>query len=103
MAQALNRVTNEESNVTHSDNKDYFDVTSIYKDSYNLEHWPDDTECMVPCREKTKFWQSTLESDKSELNMTQMMSMQFFLRSHMIKTQMNSGILPQSDDCKGTD
>ena len=35
-----------------------------------LKHQPDDTEYMVPSRENTKLWQSTSESDSSELNMT---------------------------------
>ena len=56
IAQALNRVNDEESSVTHSDNKENFDETSVYKDSYTLEHWPDDTEYMVPSRENTKLW-----------------------------------------------
>ena len=30
------------------------------KDSYNLEHQPDDTEYMVPSRENTKFWSINL-------------------------------------------
>ena len=33
---------------------------------------------MVPSRENTKLWQSTSESDKSELNMIQMIPTQFF-------------------------
>ena len=37
-AQALNRDTDEEPNVTHSDNKDNFDETSVYEDSYTPEH-----------------------------------------------------------------
>ena len=38
MAQALNRVTDEEPSVTCTDNKDIFDETSVYEDSYTLEH-----------------------------------------------------------------
>ena len=38
MAQALNRVNDEEPSVTHSDNKEYCDETSVYEDSYTLEH-----------------------------------------------------------------
>ena len=37
-AQALNRDTNEEPSVTCSNNKDNFDVISVYEDSYTLEH-----------------------------------------------------------------
>ena len=44
MAQVLNRVTDEEPSVTRSNNKDYFDETLVYEDSYTLEHWPDNTE-----------------------------------------------------------
>ena len=55
MAQALNRVTDEEPSVTCSDNKDNFDETSVYKDCYTQEHQPDDTKYMVPSRENTKF------------------------------------------------
>ena len=33
---------------------------------------------MVPSRENTKFWQSISESDKSKLNMTQMIPTHFF-------------------------
>ena len=38
MVQALYRVNDEEPSVTCSDNKEYFDETSVYKDSYTLEH-----------------------------------------------------------------
>ena len=38
MAQALNRVTVEEPGVTHSGDHDNLDETSVYKDSYTLEH-----------------------------------------------------------------
>ena len=38
MAQAINRVNEEEPSVTHSDNKEYFDETSVYEDSYTLGH-----------------------------------------------------------------
>ena len=38
MAQALNRVNDEEPSVTHSNNKEYFDETSVYEDSYTLEY-----------------------------------------------------------------
>ena len=38
MAPALDRVTDKEPIVMCSNNKDYFDETSIYKDSYTLEH-----------------------------------------------------------------
>ena len=38
MAQALNRGTDKEPSVSHSDNKDSFDEKSVYKDSYTLEH-----------------------------------------------------------------
>ena len=37
-AQALNRVNDEEPSVTCSDNKEYFDETSVYKDGYTLEY-----------------------------------------------------------------
>ena len=37
-AQALNRVNDKEPSVTHGDNKVYFDETSVYEDSYTLEH-----------------------------------------------------------------
>ena len=47
---------------------------------------------MVPCRENTKLWQSTLESDKSELKITQMIPTQFFSEITYDKTWMNSGI-----------
>ena len=56
MAQALNRVNDEEPSVTHSKNKDCFDETSVYKDSYTLEHRSDDTVYMVPSKENIKFW-----------------------------------------------
>ena len=72
MAQAPNRVNDKQPSVTHSDNKEYCDETSVYEDSYTLEHLPGDAEYMLPCSENTKLWQSTLESDKSELNMIQM-------------------------------
>ena len=36
--QALNRVTDEEPSVTCSNNKDYLDETSVYEDSYTLDH-----------------------------------------------------------------
>ena len=39
MAQTLNRVNDEEPSVTHSDNKEYFHETSVYEDSYTLEHY----------------------------------------------------------------
>ena len=70
MAQALNRVTDEKPSVTCSGNQDDLNETSVYEDSYTLEHWWDDTEYMVHSRENTKLWQSTLEMEKSELNMT---------------------------------
>ena len=38
MVQDLNRVNDEEHSVTHSGNKEYFDETSVYEDSYSLEH-----------------------------------------------------------------
>ena len=76
--QALNGVTGEEPNITCSNIKDYLDETSVYKDNYTLEHWPDDAEYMIPSRENTKFQGSTSESDKSELNITWMIPMQFF-------------------------
>ena len=56
MAQALNRDTDEEPSVTHSNNKDNFDETLVYKDVYTIQHQPDDTEYMVPSRENTKLW-----------------------------------------------
>ena len=71
MTQALNRVTDEEPSVTHSSDQDNLDETSVYKDSYTLEHQPDGTEYMVPSRENTKLQQSTSESEvrmKYELN-----------------------------------
>ena len=37
MAQALNRVNDKEPSVTCSNNKEYFDETSVYEDSYTLE------------------------------------------------------------------
>ena len=37
-AQALNRVNDEEPSLTCSNNKEYFDETSVYKDSYTREH-----------------------------------------------------------------
>ena len=52
MTQVLNRATDEEPSVTHSGNKDNFDKTSVYKDSYTLEYQSDDTEYMVPSRDK---------------------------------------------------
>ena len=63
--------------LTHSNNEDHFDEKSVHKGSCTIEDWPDDIEYMVPSRENTKFWQSTSESDKSELNMTQMILTQF--------------------------
>ena len=72
MAQAVNRVTDEEPSVIHSSNQDDLDETSVYEDNYTLEHQPYDAEYMVPSRENTKLWQSTSKSKKSELNMTQM-------------------------------
>ena len=68
MAHTLNIVTDKEPSVTHSNNQDNFDETSVYEE----------TEYMVPFKENTKFWQSTWESDKSELNMTQMILTLFF-------------------------
>ena len=38
MAEAHNRVCDEVPNVIHSDNKEFFDETSVYEDSYTLEH-----------------------------------------------------------------
>ena len=38
MAQAINNANDKESSVTHSDKKDNCDETSIYEDSYTLEH-----------------------------------------------------------------
>ena len=55
MAQALNRVTDKEPSVTCNGNQDDLDETSVYMDSYTLEHRPDDTEHMVPSKENTKF------------------------------------------------
>ena len=55
MAQALNRVTDTEPSVTCNGNQDDLDETSVYKDSYTLEHRPDDTEHIVPSKENTKF------------------------------------------------
>ena len=37
MAEALNSINDEKPCVTHSNNKDYFDETSVYKDSFTLE------------------------------------------------------------------
>ena len=54
-AQALNRVTDEEPSVICSDNKDNFDETSVYEDTYTLEHKQDDTEYMVPSGELLNF------------------------------------------------
>ena len=59
MAQALNRVTDEEPIVNHSGDQDNLDETSVYKDSYTLEHLPDDSnytdEYIVPSRENAKL------------------------------------------------
>ena len=77
-AQALNRDMDEEPSITCNGNRHNFHEISVYEDSYTLEHQPDNTEYMVPSRENTKFWGSTSESDKSELNMTQMIPTQFF-------------------------
>ena len=38
MAQALNRDTDEESSATHSGDQDTLVETSVYKNSYTLEH-----------------------------------------------------------------
>ena len=38
MDQALNRVTDEEPSVICSNNKDNFNETSVYRDSYTLKH-----------------------------------------------------------------
>ena len=38
LAQALNRVTNEEPSVAPSGDHDKLDKTSVYEDSYTLEH-----------------------------------------------------------------
>ena len=78
MAQSLNRINDEEPSVTQCENKDCFDETPVYEDSYTLEHRPDDTEYIICFRENTKFWQLTSESGKSELNLTQMILNQFF-------------------------
>ena len=43
MAQALNRVTDEEPSVTHNHNQDNLNETWVYVDNYSLEHQPDDT------------------------------------------------------------
>ena len=53
-----------------------------------------DAEYMVPSSENTKLWQSTSESDKSEVNMIQRIQLNFSLRLHTIETQMNSDIFP---------
>ena len=87
MAQAINKANDEKPSVTHSDNKENCDETSVSEDSYTLEHQPDDTEYMIPFSENTKLWQSTLDSDKSELNMIQMIPTQFSLRLPTIETQ----------------
>ena len=63
MAQAINNANDKEPSVTHSVNKETCDETSVYKDSYTLEHQLDVTECMVPSSENTKLQQSTSESD----------------------------------------
>ena len=55
MAQALNRVTDKEPSVTYSGDQDHLDETSVYEDSYSLEHRQNDTEYMVPPRENIKF------------------------------------------------
>ena len=36
MAQAINKANDKEPSVTHSDNKENCDETSVYKDSYTL-------------------------------------------------------------------
>ena len=56
MVQALNTGNDEEPSVTPSKYKDCFHETSVYEDSYSLEHRPDDTEYMVPSRKKYQFW-----------------------------------------------
>ena len=38
MAQVLNRFTEQEPNVTHSNTKDNSDEKSVYDDSYMLKH-----------------------------------------------------------------
>ena len=55
MAQALKRVHDEEPGVTHSNNKEYCDETSVYGDRYTLEYQPCDAEYMVPSSEDTKL------------------------------------------------
>ena len=91
---ASHKTNDEEPSVPCSDKKENCDETSVYEDSYILEYWLDDTEYMVPSSENTKLWQSTSESDKSELNMIQIIPIQFSLRLPMIETQTNLDILP---------
>ena len=76
MAQAINIVTDVEPSVTCSGDQDNLDETSACKDSSILEHHEDSPiytdEYMVPSRENAELWQSISESEKLELNMTQM-------------------------------
>ena len=55
MVEATNKANDKEPNVTHNDNKENCDETSIYKDSYILEYQPDDAEYMVPSSKKLNF------------------------------------------------
>ena len=68
-AQAINKANEKEPSVTHSDNKETFDETSVYEDSYTLEHWLEYAEYMVPSSENTQIQWSASESDKSESNL----------------------------------
>ena len=52
MVQALNTGNDGEPSITPCKNTDCFHETSVYEDSYSLEHRPDDTEYMVPSRKK---------------------------------------------------
>ena len=47
-AQALNKANDEELSKTCSNKKENCDETSVYEDSYTLEHQPDEIEYLAP-------------------------------------------------------
>ena len=94
MALPVNKANDEEPSATCSDNKENLDETSVFKDSYTLEHKPDNAEYTVPYSENTKFWQSAWRVLSQNQTWSEWSQLSFSVRLPMIENKINLDIFP---------
>ena len=82
-AQAINKANDGQLSETQCNKKENGEKTSVYEDSYTLEHQPDEAEYMVPSSENVKLWRVRIKHDVNDPKLN------FSLRLPMIETQTN--------------